>query len=52
MTRTTLRLTSIGLLAATGLALAAGPAAAKDDYYPGNGGIAPMSEDFHPATGG
>ncbi|MGW4412357.1 hypothetical protein ACWEJ6_50755 [Nonomuraea sp. NPDC004702] len=52
MTKTTLRLASIGLLAATGLALAAGPAAAKDDYYPGTGGIAPMSEDFYPGNGG
>lgn len=38
MTRTTLELATIGLLTATGLALAAGPAAAKEDYWPGTGG--------------
>ncbi|MEU1725336.1 hypothetical protein [Nonomuraea sp. NPDC005692] len=52
MTKTTLRLAAIGLLTATGLALAAGPAVAKEDYYPGHGGIAPMSENIYPSSGG
>ncbi|YCK37853.1 hypothetical protein ACNF49_28505 [Actinomadura sp. ATCC 39365] len=51
MTKTTLRLAAIGLLTATGLALAAGPAAAED-FYPGHGGIAPMSENLYPSSGG
>ncbi|GGS63112.1 hypothetical protein ACFFV7_00805 [Nonomuraea spiralis] len=52
MTKTMLKLAAIGLLTATGLALTAGPAAAKDDYYPGGGTVAPMGDDFWPHSGG
>ncbi|WP_326819620.1 hypothetical protein OHA77_17230 [Streptosporangium sp. NBC_01639] len=52
MTKTTLKLAAIGLLIAAGVALTAGPAAAKDDYYPSTGGIAPMGDDYWPHTGG
>ncbi|MEV4374830.1 hypothetical protein AB0J71_47825 [Nonomuraea sp. NPDC049637] len=52
MTKTTLKLATIGLLTAAGLALAANPAAAKEDHYPGADGIAPMGDDFWPHSGG
>ncbi|MFC5828458.1 hypothetical protein [Nonomuraea insulae] len=42
MTRMTLRRAAIGLLTATGFAVAACPAAAGDEFWPRGDGVAPM----------
>ncbi|MFC4118083.1 hypothetical protein [Nonomuraea zeae] len=41
-----------GALAAATLLLAAGPAAAGNEYWPKGSGVAPMGEEYWPRGGG